>query len=86
MAKRGGPKGLIALMLPLMFIFGLILIMPALYGSAEEERPANETAHPEQVAGIHRMLQGGNIILPSLATILVLAMVFVAFKTWRIRS
>lgn len=85
MPRRGTPRGTIAMILPIIFILFMLIILPPLFGSAEDAHPANETDHPTEVAGINDMFRGGSTILLGLLAVLGVGIIFVAFSTWRIR-
>lgn len=85
MARKATARGTIAIILPIMFLFFLLVLAPAMFSSAEDAHPAAETDHPDEVAGINEMFRSGSYILPALIIILALGMVFTAFYSGWLR-
>lgn len=64
----------IALLLPALFVFLLVMFLPALFGSAEVTQGESP---------ILDMAMTGFLILPALTVVVVLAVLFAAFRAMR---
>lgn len=77
MARRS-PRPIIFL-LPLMFILLLVMFIPAIVGSAEQEHNVTALEHSEGASGALGLMLAGDMILPAIGLLVMLAILIAAF-------